>query len=250
VPAALLRGRRPPGTPAFHEALRRRYIVDVASGILWFELTTLFVLLPLLLVAPLPAPVRAAGMVAALVYITVVSIRNRVVSRDLFRFGPDRSVAAGPEDPAPSAGPGRWPRILGRFALFVVASTAAVAVWSRESLFGVVRDAPLLWLTMLLVYCLFSVLPQVLVFRVFFFARYTRLFPSRGVAIVVAAVLFAWAHIVIAHPVVFLLTFGGGLIFSRTYLATRSVPIATIEHALYGFWLFTVGLGPIFAFPG
>ncbi|MDA3949828.1 MAG: CPBP family intramembrane metalloprotease [Spirochaeta sp.] len=202
----------------------------------WLELIALFVALPAILSAPLPLPLRATAVIGALVYITVLSIRKKLISRDLFRF-------SGTE-------PAQWYGIFGRFAAFVVASTIAVAVWNRELLFSVVRSDPLLWLTMLVVYCLFSVLPQVLLFRVFFFARYMHLFRSRGIAVLASAVLFAWAHIVIAHPIVFLLTFFGGLIFSRTYLASRSASVATIEHALYGFWLFTVGLGPIFAFPG
>ena len=210
--------------------------IKTSAAVLGFELIILFVALPTFLSAPVPFPLRAAAMFSALVYIAIVSIRKKLISRDLFRFaGTDRS---------------HWRGILGRFGAFVVASTIAVALWRPQLLFSVVRDNPVLWLTMLIVYCFFSVLPQVLVFRAFFFARYMPLFGSRGLALLVSAVVFAWAHIVIAHPVVFVLTFCGGVIFSRTYLATRSVSVATIEHALYGFWLFTVGLGPIFAFPG
>ena len=119
-------------------------------------------------------------MISALVYIAIVSIRKKLISRDLFRFaGTDRS---------------HWRGILGRFGAFVVASTVAVALWRPQLLFSIVRDNPLLWLTMLVIYCFFSVLPQVLVFRAFFFARYMRLFRSRGLALLVSAVVCLGAY--------------------------------------------------------
>ncbi|MFW5694735.1 MAG: hypothetical protein ACOCYB_06180 [Alkalispirochaeta sp.] len=40
------------------------------------------------------------------------------------------------------------------------------------------------------------------------------------------------------------------MLFSRTWLRSRSALAVSIEHALYGFWLFTVGLGSYFAFSG
>ncbi|MFP4551733.1 MAG: CPBP family intramembrane glutamic endopeptidase, partial [Spirochaetales bacterium] len=140
--------------------------------------------------------------------------------------------------------------ILLLFAAFAVVSTVAVAVFVPDRLFSVVRTNPGLWLLMLVIYCLFSVYPQTLVFRGFFIERYRPLFRDERVLLLVSAAAFAWAHTIIAHPLVFALTFCGGIIFGRTWLKSRSALAVSIEHALYGFWLFAVGLGGYFAFPG
>jgi membrane protease YdiL (CAAX protease family) len=50
-------------------------------------------------------------------------------------------------------------------------------------------------------------------------------------------------HIVFKNPLALLLTFGGGILFAKTYEDTRSLVISLIEHALYGNYVFTLGLG-------
>ena len=45
------------------------------------------------------------------------------------------------------------------------------------------------------------------------------------------------------------LTFLGGLIFAITYYKTKSTLLVSIEHAIYGCWLFTVGMGDMLGFP-
>lgn len=64
-----------------------------------------------------------------------------------------------------------------------------------------------------------------------------------------SALAFAWAHTIIDNPVVYVATFFGGLMFAHTWLQSRSLLLVSAEHALYGFWLFTVGLGMYFGFP-
>jgi len=49
---------------------------------------------------------------------------------------------------------------------------------------------------------------------------------------------------------VLVMTFVGGALFSLTYFKTKSTTLVCIEHAIYGFWLFTVDLGQLLAFPG
>jgi membrane protease YdiL (CAAX protease family) len=51
------------------------------------------------------------------------------------------------------------------------------------------------------------------------------------------------------NSLVMLLTFLGGILFAITFHKTRSTLLVSIEHAIYGIWLFTVGMGEMLAFP-
>lgn len=46
-----------------------------------------------------------------------------------------------------------------------------------------------------------------------------------------------------------ILTFIGGLLFALTFKKTKSTLLVSIEHAIYGSWLFTVGMGEMLGFP-
>jgi membrane protease YdiL (CAAX protease family) len=66
----------------------------------------------------------------------------------------------------------------------------------------------------------------------------------------VNAIVFSLAHIFFKNTLVLVLTFIGGLLFAYTFVKTKSTTLVSIEHALYGNWLFTVGMGEMLAFPG
>jgi membrane protease YdiL (CAAX protease family) len=95
-------------------------------------------------------------------------------------------------------------------------------------------------------YPIFSVYPQGLLYRAFFFERYATLFPGKWVMILASAAAFAFLHIVFRNSLAVALTFAGGLLFAWRYAETASLATSSFEHALYGCWLFTVGLGPFF----
>jgi uncharacterized protein len=42
------------------------------------------------------------------------------------------------------------------------------------------------------------------------------------------------------------LTFAGGLLFAWRYKTTGSLFTSSLEHALYGCWFFTIGIGQYF----
>ncbi len=223
-------GRAPGGpAPPGHPASRRP-----ASPALILEALLLFGVVPLLFLFDLPRGGMPAVMLLALAYVMVQGARHKLIPKRSFGLNGFRQFG---------------PMLL-LFVLFALASTTAVAVFEPESLFSVVRTDVGLWLLMLVVYCCFSVYPQALVFRGFFIERYGSLFRDERALVLVNAAAFAWAHNIIAHPLVYALTFCGGVLFCRTWLKSRSVLAVSIEHALYGFWLFTVGLGGYFAFPG
>jgi uncharacterized protein len=57
---------------------------------------------------------------------------------------------------------------------------------------------------------------------------------------------FAFLHIIFGNLVAPLLTIPRGYLFTRTYVRTGSLVAVSIEHAVYGNIVFTVGLGVYF----
>jgi hypothetical protein len=116
--------------------------------------------------------------------------------------------------------------------------------WVRpETLLSLPRRDPRLWALVMCLYPLLSVIPQTLIYRVFFMHRYDALF-GRGWRLVIAATLaFGFCHIVFRHPLPVAITTIGGLLFAWRYWKTRSAPISALEHALYGDIAFTLGYG-------
>lgn len=110
-------------------------------------------------------------------------------------------------------------------------------------LFGLPREITVLWAVIMFAYPWFSVYPQNLIYRAFFCQRYTPLLGSRAAMIGTNALLFSFGHVMFGNWVVLLLTLLGGVLFTRTYLKHQSLLLATIEHALYGCFCFSVGIG-------
>lgn len=134
--------------------------------------------------------------------------------------------------------------ILTLWALSAVLAVAVVAAVFPDQLFAFPREQPLLWLAVMVFYPLLSVYPQELVFRAFLFERYGQAFGTWTVAASAAA--FGFVHIVFGSWVSVVLSAAGGWIFATRYHRTRSLLAASIEHALYGMLVFTVGLGQYF----
>lgn len=137
------------------------------------------------------------------------------------------------------------------FKLLVIAIITSAFVWitNKELLFNVLLNKPKLWLIILFIYSLFSVYPQELIYRTFYFQRYEQLFANKNVFILINAIVFSLAHLLFRNTLVLVLTFVGGLLFALTYNKTRSTLLVSIEHAIYGCWLFTVGMGDMLGFP-
>lgn len=114
------------------------------------------------------------------------------------------------------------------------------------ALFSFPRTRPDVWVLVAVLYPILSVYPQELMYRTFFFHRYAGLFRSPGAMLAANAVLFGWAHILVHNFTAMLLTTLGGLLFAWTYHRYRSTLLVAAEHALYGDWVFTVGIGGMF----
>lgn len=145
-----------------------------------------------------------------------------------------------------SAVPRRMGWVLGIFIVSAAIMTAAVYFAMPHRFLELPRRRPELWLIIMVFYPLFSVYPQEIIFRVFLFERYRPLFQHRWPLIVGSAAAFAYGHIIFGSPVSVILTLLGGLLFAKTYADSRSTLLVAIEHALYGCFIFTVGLGYYF----
>ena len=142
-----------------------------------------------------------------------------------------------------------WKSTLIKLFVIVVVTSVIVLFTDSKNLFNVVLNKPMLWVLILLFYSLFSVFPQELIYRTFFFQRYHKLFKNEYVFILINAALFSLAHILFKSYLVLIFTFIGGLLFAITYQKTNSTLLVSIEHAIYGCWLFTVGMGTMLGFP-
>ncbi|WP_422104910.1 CPBP family intramembrane glutamic endopeptidase [Winogradskyella sp.] len=142
-----------------------------------------------------------------------------------------------------------WQRTAIKFVAIAIITSVYMYMVDDKNLFIVVKTKPNLWVMILFIYSFFSVYPQELIYRTFFFQRYESLFRTNGVFILVNAALFSLAHIFFRNTLVMFLTFIGGILFALTFKKTKSTLLVSIEHAIYGCWLFTIGMGEMLGFP-
>ena len=142
-----------------------------------------------------------------------------------------------------------WKQTLVKLIGIIIITTLFVWFTNKEELFNVLLNKPKLWIFILFIYSLFSVYPQEIIYRTFFFQRYSIIFRNQKLMIFINAIVFSLAHIFFRNTLVMILTFLGGLLFAITFIKTRSTLLVTIEHAIYGSWLFTVGMGSMLGFP-
>jgi len=116
-------------------------------------------------------------------------------------------------------------------------------VFTPELLFGFPKRHPFVYLLFLGLYPLLSVYPQGVTHRAFLLYRYRPLFPGYWSGIFVSAAAFSFMHIAFQNPIAVVLTFIGGILFAKTYLDSGSLALSVMEHALYGIFVFTIGLG-------
>lgn len=107
-------------------------------------------------------------------------------------------------------------------------------------------ERPRLWLLVMCLYPFLSALPQALLYRSFFFARYEKVFSKPWTLWVTNGLCFALAHGLYHNLVAPSLTFFAGILFSYSFAQHRSLKWMTLEHAAYGCLLFTLGLGTYF----
>ena len=191
-------------------------------------------LVPLFLLTPFIPPVKIGVLLIGVIYCIYTSIKQNVVSKkELYQISLK----------------GYWPIIGITFVLLIVLTTSMMYVSHKDLLFKVVLKKPVMWISIVFFYSIFSVYPQEFLYRSFFFNRYQTIFKNKYTLIITNAVLFSLAHLVFQNLLVSILTFIGGLLFATTYYRSKSLLLTSLEHAIYGSWLFTVGMGEMLAFP-
>lgn len=133
--------------------------------------------------------------------------------------------------------------------VFMAAATViTIVTWwlTPEQFFLMPLQQTWIWLTLLVLYPVLSAWPQEVIFRTFLFHRYKHVFPKKRIRAILSAGSFALAHLLFANWIAVVGSFIAGLVFSATYIKSRSTLLVAIEHSLWGCWLFTAGLGSQF----
>ncbi len=133
--------------------------------------------------------------------------------------------------------------ILRYFALCALFLGVATLILVPQRLFSLPLQNPAFWLLIMFAYPLLSVIPQEIIFRLFFMERYKHIFNRREMMILASGLAFGLAHLIFQNWVAPLLTAVGGVLFALTYSRHKSLALVSLEHALFGDFLFTVGLG-------
>lgn len=141
---------------------------------------------------------------------------------------------------------GRIWRILSIYLVILPLLYLFTMYFYPDTLFYCIRHKFRLWCIIMIIYPVFSVFPQEVIFRAFLFRRYSGIVSSERTLIHLSAIVFSFAHIIYFNPVAMLLTLGGGYLFAWTYSKTGSLMLVSLEHALYGCTIFSIGLGRFF----
>ena len=204
---------------------------------LWFECIAIFLVIPLLLWMRLVSiPLILIPVFIICLPATFWLARKYGLSRNIFWSGDEQAERR------------QLSIIVRRFLLISVLLLSILYVVYPAHLFDMPRQAPMLWLGLMVLYPLLSVYPQELLYRTFFFRRYSSLFTQQRHLLLANALLFGWMHIVFHNGLAVLYTVLGGYLFADTYHKSGSLRLSCLEHALYGNLIFTIGYGQAFLF--
>ncbi len=209
-------------------------LIQSSNTIKLIEIFFLFIVAPIVLLLPISIIIKVIYVVLGVVYITLISIFIEKFQK--VKLDKELRIRA-------------FKHIAFRFLIIVLATTLVLYYQNKEDLFNVIVNKPDLWLKFSGVYILFSVIPQELIYRTFFVKRYQSLFEKQWMFVFINSVLFSFAHIWFQSFTVLAFTFVGSLLFTNTYLKTKSTWLIILEHSIYGVWLYTVGYGELFMFP-
>lgn len=133
--------------------------------------------------------------------------------------------------------------------LILVISLLSFIFLPREHLFYLPKNNTILWILIMIFYPVWSAFTQEVIYRGFFFHRYLPLFKSDNHAIVVNGILFGLLHIIFRNWIAVMGATFIGIIWALSYVKNRSILMVSIEHAIVGDYLFTIGLGYYFYVP-
>lgn len=197
------------------------------------ELFLLFIVLPLLFYFDLIPGHKSIPLLLAFAYCLTILLRDKTFDRK--QLGARRFKG--------------FRYILIRYAATLVILTVYLLIFEPENFLIIPKQLPWLWLAIMIFYPIWSALPQELIFRVFFFHRYHNIITNANILVLLNAFLFAFMHIIFNNWVALVGGFIVGVFWAQTYLKTRSLITVSAEHALYGNFIYTIGLGHYFYVP-
>ena len=138
-----------------------------------------------------------------------------------------------------------WKFIIIFSLIFLSLSFFYVILVDKDLLFIFPKTNFELWLLVILIYPFLSVIPQEIVYRVFFFQRYFPNERSFYFLTLLNMIVFSYGHIVFNNVHAILITAIVSPIFTYAYLK-KSFFTCIVIHALGGQIIFTLGLGKYF----
>ena len=138
-----------------------------------------------------------------------------------------------------------WKFIIIFSLIFLSLSFLYVILLDKDLLFIFPKNNFELWLLVILIYPFLSVIPQEIVYRVFFFQRYFPNERSFYFLTLLNMIVFSYGHIVFNNVHAILITAIVSPIFTYAYLK-KSFFTCIVLHALGGQIIFTLGLGKYF----
>lgn len=136
--------------------------------------------------------------------------------------------------------------IFKRFLILSIFLTIFTFFSSRNSFLFLPKQRIDIWILVMLFYPILSAFFQEIIFRTFFTLRYINLFKNQNLFIFINALIFTLVHLLYGNLIAVVFSFFGGILFIKTYLKSNSTLLCSIEHSLYGNFIFTIGLGHYF----
>lgn len=206
----------------------------ITKAFLWVELVVLFIGLPVAFYFNKLKLPKSIPLLVVFLITLVCLLTSKSFSKKSFGFN----------------GFSRWKtfglRIL--ISILVISSLSFIFL-PREQLFYLPLQKTGLWMLIMIFYPIWSAFTQEVIYRGFYFHRYKSLFKSEYHAVIINGILFGILHIIFRNWIAVLGSTIIGLVWASSYIKHRSILMASVEHAIVGNYLFTIGLGNYFYLP-
>ena len=199
----------------------------------YFELIALFIAVPMSYTVGWLRGPKFLPLFLGLVYTITVMYKKGGLPKDIFKLKFN----------------GFLPSMVLRFLLVGTLLTLYVYIFEPGNFLVLPRTRLWLWLAIMVFYPIFSALPQEIIYRTYFTFRYADLFREERLAWIINALLFGWVHIIFHNEVALIGGLLMGMLWYQTYRRTGSIWAVTLEHAMYGNLIYTIGFGHYFYVP-
>lgn len=102
------------------------------------------------------------------------------------------------------------------------------------------------YLITFLLYPIASVIPQEIIYRVYYFHRFRKIVPEIYLLMLSNAIIFGLTHWIYGNWIAPIATFLISWIFIFNYIKSKSLLNVSLEHYFYGLVMFTIGFGYFF----